>query len=367
MSKDYYNVLGVSDGASQDEIKKAFRKLAKQHHPDRNKGDKGAENRFKDISEAYEVLGDQQKRQQYDMMRKYGAFGGGAGAGPYQTGGFDPSQFEHVFRSEDIGGFGSFADIFSSIFGDDTIFERGRGGRRSPSKGNDLSLTLDISFNESISGIKKTIAINRPESCSGCGGTGAEAGSGQTTCPQCGGRGTVSYAQGGFAVSRPCPRCLGRGVLPGKPCHNCGGSGQVKTRKKISVKIPAGIDDGGKVRLRGLGNPGANGGPNGDIIITVNVKKDQKFERKGNDIYTRVQISFPQAVMGCKVPVHTLTKDVNLNIPAGTAHGTLLRLKGQGLAVNGAQGDQYVEVTINVPKEVTPRQKELLEELAKTI
>ncbi|MCX6827473.1 MAG: molecular chaperone DnaJ [candidate division Zixibacteria bacterium] len=367
MSKDYYNVLSVSESASQDEIKKAFRKLAKQHHPDRNKGDKGAENRFKDISEAYEVLGDQQKRQQYDMMRKYGAFGGGSGTGSYQSGGFDPSQFEHIFRSEDIGGFGSFADIFSSIFGDDTIFERGRSGRRSPSRGNDLALTLDISFGEAVSGIKKTIAINRSESCPVCSGKGAEPGSGQTTCPQCDGRGMINYAQGAFSVSRPCPRCLGKGVLPGRPCRNCRGSGQIKVRKKISVKIPAGIDNGGRIRLQGLGNPGANGGLKGDLIITVNVKKDQKFERKGNDIYTKVQISFPQAVLGCKVPVHTLTKDVNLSIPAGTAHGTMLRLKGQGLAVNGAQGDQYLEVNITVPKDITPRQKELLEELAKTM
>ncbi len=362
MAKDFYNVLGVAENASQEDIKKAFRKLAKQYHPDRNKGDKAAENKFKDISEAYDVLSDQQKRQQYDMMRRYGGFD------PRQTQGgqgFDPSQFQQSFHFEDQGGFGSFADIFSSIFGDEDIFGGRRESRPRKSRGSDLALGLEISFDESISGTSKTIGLNRPEACEICGGTGAEPGSGQAVCPQCNGRGMVNYSQGQFAVSRPCPRCLGKGVLPGKPCHNCGGAGQVKTRKKIKIKIPAGIEDGGHIRLHGIGNPGTNGGPNGDLIIEVNVKKHQQFDRKGNDIYTKLSISYPQAVLGCKLPVKTLTKDINLTIPPGTTHGTLLRLKGLGLAVNGAQGDQYVEVNIEVPKNLTAKQKELLEELGK--
>jgi len=362
MARDFYNVLGVPENASQEEIKKAFRKLAKQYHPDRNKGDKNAENRFKEISEAYDVLGDQQKRQQYDMMRRYGGFD----PRQAQSGGYDTSQFEDMFRTEG-GGLGSFADIFSSIFGDDNVFQQSGRRKDAPARGSDLGLNLDINFEESISGTKKTITLNKPESCQVCGGSGADPGSGKTTCPQCGGRGTVSYSQGAYAVSRPCPKCLGKGALPGKPCHTCGGSGQVKAKRKIAVNIPAGIESGGKVRLRGQGYPGSHGGPNGDLIITVNVKKNQQFERKGNDIYTKVHINFPQAALGCKVPVKTLTKEVSLTIPPGAKHGTLLRLKGQGLAVDGTQGDQYVEVNIDVPKDLTPRQKELLEELAKTM
>jgi len=369
MSRDYYNILGVAENASKDDIKKAFRKLAMKYHPDRNPGNKEAENRFKDISEAHEVLSNDEKRRQYDMMRKYGGAYAGAGGPGAGTGGFDFSQFGGGgFKSEDLGGFGSFADIFSSIFGGEDIFRgRGRGRRSARTRGNDLALMLTIGFDEAVSGTKKTIAMNKPETCPVCSGTGSEPGSGETVCPQCGGRGTVSTAQGAFSVSRPCPRCLGRGVLPGRSCRTCGGSGQVKKRKKISVKIPAGIDDGGRIRLRGMGNPGRGGGPNGDLIITVSVKKHQQFERKGSDIFTKVEISYPQAVLGCKVPVKTLTKCINLTIPPGTKHGTSLRLKGMGLTLNGSKGDQYVEVNINVPDNVTPRQKELLEQLQKEL
>jgi len=375
MSKDYYNILGIAENASKADIKKAFRSLAKKYHPDRNQGDKTAEAKFKDISEAYDVLNDDKKRQQYDMMRKYGAFAGTGGPGG-GAGGFDFSNFSNgSFSAEDLGGFGSFADIFSSIFGGNDIFGRaaragtGRGSRVRPTatRGNDLSLTLSISFEESISGTKKTIALNKPETCRVCSGTGAEPGSGQQTCPQCGGRGTISTAQGAFSVSRPCPRCFGRGVTPGQSCRVCNGTGQTKVKKKIAVKIPAGVEDGGKIRLRGIGNPGRNGGQNGDLIITVAVKKHQQFERKGQNIYTSVEVSYPQAVLGCKVPVKTLTKTINLTIPPGTGHGTKLRLKGMGLAINGTKGDQYVEVNITVPKKVSSKQKKILEELQKVL
>ncbi len=373
MSKDFYNILGVAENASKDDIKKAFRSLAKKYHPDRNQGDKTAEAKFKDISEAHDVLSDDKKRQQYDMMRKYGAFAGAGGPGGGK-GGFDFANFSNgSFRAEDLGGFGSFADIFSSIFGGNDIFGRGgqsrpgRGRRRQPTatRGNDLSLTLQVSFEESISGTKKTIALNKPETCQVCSGTGAEPGSGQQTCPQCGGRGTISTAQGAFSVSRPCPRCLGRGVTPGQACRVCNGAGQTKVKKKIAIKIPAGIENGGRIRLRSLGNPGRSGGQNGDLIITVAVKKHQQFERKGQNIYTKVDISYPQAVLGCKVPVKTLTKTINISIPPGTKHGTKLRLKGMGLAVNGTRGDQYVEVNIIIPKKVSDKQKKILKELQK--
>jgi molecular chaperone DnaJ len=370
MSKDYYNVLGVPENASKDEIKKSFRALAKKYHPDRNKGDKTAESRFKDVSEANEVLSDDNKRRQYDMMRKYGAFGGAGGFDPRGagTGGFDFSQFGKTFKFEDLGGFGPFADLFSSIFGGEDLFSRARGERRpQPRRGNDLAIRLSVSFEESITGTGKTIRMNKPVICSACGGTGDEPGSGQKVCPQCDGRGTVTFAHGGFSIARPCPKCLGKGVIPGKTCARCGGSGRVKEKKTIKVKIPAGIKDGSKIRLRGMGSPGVNGGPSGDLVITVNTGKHQQFERKGNDIYSRVEITYPQAVLGTKVPVKTLTKTVNLNVPPGTKHGTLLRLKGMGLSVDGVQGHQFVEIHIDVPKDVTPEQKELLEKLGKTL
>nr|MBN2276291.1 molecular chaperone DnaJ [candidate division Zixibacteria bacterium] len=370
MSKNYYEILGVPENASVDEIKKAFRKLAMKFHPDRNPGNKSAENHFKDISEAYDILGDEQKRRQYDTMRKYGAFAG-TGFDPRQgsAGGFDPSKSGQNFRFEDLGGLGSFADIFSSIFGGEDLFGRRRGGMpRQPQKrrGSDITIKLPIDFYEAVKGATKTIHLSKPTTCRVCGGTGEQAGSGQHVCPQCGGRGTVSYAQGAFSISRPCPRCLGKGIIPGKPCDRCGGSGRVKEKKTIKIKIPAGISDGGRIRLKGMGNPGTNGGPEGDLIVIVNAGKNQQFDRQGNDIYTRVEIPYPKAVLGGKVQVKTLTKNISLNIPPGTKSGTKLRLKRMGLSVNGSQGDQYVEIGIAVPTEVTAKQRELLEELAKT-
>jgi len=377
MAKDYYSVLGVPEDASKEDIKKAFRKLAKKYHPDRNKDNKEAEGKFKDISEAYEVLGDEKKRQQYDTMRRYGAFAGaGTQGGPgFNQGGFDFSQFgrggSQGFDTQ--GGFGSFADIFSSIFGGEDNFSRGgmgagaRAKQNAPSRGSDLRVTMDVTFEEAARGTKKTIVLNKPVTCNICGGSGTEPGAGQTVCPECQGRGNVNYAHGGFAVSRPCPRCLGKGVINEKPCHACGGSGRTREKKKINVKIPAGVDDGGKIRLRGMGNPGKNGGRDGDLIITVAVQKHQQFERKGNDIYTKVYISYPDAVLGARVPVKTLSKDIKLTIPAGTKSGTRLRLKGQGLSINGHQGDQYVEVLIDVPDNLSDRQRELLKELQKTL
>jgi molecular chaperone DnaJ len=364
MAKDYYNILGVAEGASLEEIKKKFRELAKRYHPDRNPGDKKAEQKFKEISEAYDVLGDEKKRQQYDTMRKYGAFAGREGG----AGDFDYSQFRNGFRFEDLGGLGPFADIFSSIFGDEDLFRRaGRKKRRGRVRGNNLAMKLSIAFEEAISGTSKTIILNKPLTCDNCKGSGEEPGSGRQVCPQCDGRGTVSFAQGAFAISRPCPRCLGRGTIGGRQCHKCNGSGRIKEKTRIKVKIPSGIEDGEKIRLRGMGSPGRDGGEYGDLVITVNVGKHQQFNRKGNDIYTNVEISFPQAVLGAKVAVKSLTKTINLTVPPGTRHGTVLRLRGLGLAVNGAKGDQYVEVHIAVPKTVTQRQKELLEELARTL
>ncbi|UCD17791.1 MAG: DnaJ domain-containing protein [Candidatus Zixiibacteriota bacterium] len=305
MSKDYYKSLGVAENASKDDIKRAFRKLAKQYHPDRNKGNPSAEDRFKEISEAYDVLGDDNKRRQYDTMRKYGSFTGGPSFDPRYAGGFDASQFERFFRFDSAEGMDIFSDLFGSLFGGGKPFRQARPGRRRQQpKGPDAAVSLSITFEESIRGTEKTIIARNP--------------------------------------------------------------GPELKRRKLRVKIPAGIQDGGKIRLRGMGFPGDNGRTNGDLIITVNVKKDQQFERKGNDIYTKATITYPQAVLGGRIKVKTLTKTINLTIPPQTSPGTKLRLKGMGLAVNGIQGDQYVEIQLDIPENLTPRQRELIEELART-
>ena len=307
MSKDYYKVLGVSETASEDEIKKAFRKLAKQYHPDRNRGDKSAEEKFKDISEAYDVLGDKNKRQQYDTMRKYGTFTGSPSFDPRYSGGFDSSQFERFFRFDRSEGADIFEELFGSIFGGRPGGFRA-GPRPRPKRrvnGRDANVTARISFVEAAKGTTKTIIAKS--------------------------------------------------------------SGPQKTKRKIRVKIPAGIESGGKIRLRGMGFPGTDGGGNGDLIVTVQVDKDQKFERKGNDIYTKVLVDYPTAVLGGKVQAHTLTRKVSLNVPPGTTSGTKLRLKGMGISVNGATGDQYVEIVVDVPKNLTDEQKLLIEQLKKTM
>jgi len=305
MSKDFYKALGVAENASQDDIKRAFRNLAKKYHPDRNQGDKVAEERFKEISEAYDMLGDEKKRKQYDTMRKYGAFTGGPSFDPRHAGGFDASQFERFFRFDNAEGMDAFSDLFGSIFGGGSPFRQARPRpRRRASRGRDASVSLSVTFEEAMRGTEKTIIAKN----------------------------------------------AGAGIK----------------QRKLRVKIPAGIINGNKIRLRGMGFQGANGQSNGDLIVTVNVKKSEQFERRGNDIHSRVTISYPDAVLGGKVQVKTLTRTINLTIPPHTKSGTRLRLKGMGLSVNGTQGDQYVEVIVDVPDNLTLRQKELLEELKQT-
>lgn len=308
--KTFYDILGVKDDASKDEIKKAFRSLAKKYHPDRNKGNAESERRFKEISEAYETLSDEGKRNEYDMMRKYGAFGSGAHPGGFQQGGFPGGagfDFGDLFGGGRGGGrsgrtrftvngqdMGGFEDIFSSLFGGGSPF----GGARQQSRttrGADLQTSISISFMESVRGTKKTIQLH-------------------------------------------------------------GG------RKKLAVNIPAGTEDGGKIRLAGQGQPSPTGGPNGDLILTVRVMPDQTFRREGNDVYTTVEISFKEAALGCKKNVKTLSKTIALTIPPGTQPGAKLRLKGQGLSVGGNQGDQYVEVKVTVPTNLTDKQRRQLDE-----
>lgn len=374
MARDYYEVLGVGEKASTDEIKKKYRALAKKYHPDRNHGSKDAEEKFKEISAAYDVLSDDRKRQQYDTMRRFGGVGGGAGfggPGGFPRGGrfYTDSDFSQVFGERfdinDLFGFGGLGDIFSSLFGDNVrMRQRGPFGRgpAGPQKGQDLRADMRITLPQAMGGVTKKIRLSVPESCAACGGRGTVAGAGESVCTRCHGSGQVTQAHGNFSISRPCPSCLGRGVMPGQVCRACGGTGTTRKKKTIAVKIPAGISDGETIRLRGLGYPGADGGPNGDLIIKVGVMGDQKYKREGNDIHTTVNITFPQAALGAKVPVQSLTGKVMVTVKPGTQPGTVLRLKGLGLAVGGDTGDLFVTVTVTVPTNLTERQKELLRE-----
>lgn len=372
MAKDYYKVLGVDEKAGKDEIKKKYRELAKKYHPDRNKGNKQAEEKFKDISEAYDILKDDQKRQQYDNVRRFGGFGAGQRPGGFPGGGqfYTDADFSKAFGGqfnvEDLFGFGGLGDLFSSVFGGDVRSRRCGSpfgfDSSAPQRGKDLRAELKITFLQSLNGVTKKIRLSVPEACSACGGSGAVAGENQRVCSRCGGTGQIVHTQGNFSISRPCPSCLGRGVTQGENCSVCRGKGVVSKRKMISIKIPAGIENGGMVRLRGLGYPGRNGGEKGDLIIEVKVMEHQQFKREGNDIQTAVDISFPQAALGAKVPVKALTKKVMLTVPAGTQPGTVLRLKGAGLAVGDKGGDMLVKINVVVPTSLTTHQRELLKE-----
>jgi len=366
--KDYYKVLDVPESASEAVIKKAYRRLAKKYHPDVNKGNPEAEARFKDVSEAYGVLSDKNKRDQYDQMRKYGGnpFGGGS---PFGGGGFGGQGFPGGFGKGGINlndlGIGSLGDIFSSLFGEAGMRTHQRKHQRSrPTRGADLRITLPISFVEAISGTEKKIKINRQEKCASCKGTGAEPGSGKTTCPECHGSGMVSMSQGMFAISRPCPRCLGSGWIIGKPCSSCNAQGIVTAQKTIKVKIPEGILDGKKIRLKNMGNAGPNGMPDGDLIVTIKVKADKFLHRQGQDIFCTLPLSLRQAVAGLTVKVRTLDSQAQLKIPPLTRDGVLFKLKKQGIKVGRKRGDQYVRIKVKYPDNPTDDEKELIDKLA---
>ncbi|HEQ99739.1 MAG TPA: molecular chaperone DnaJ [candidate division Zixibacteria bacterium] len=360
--KDFYEILGVGETASKDEIKKAYRKLAKKYHPDVNKGNKEAEQKFKDVSEAYHVLTDDKKRAQYDQMRKYGGTFGGQG---FEYGGARPGGFGQGDINLNDFGFGSMGDIFSQIFGDMGMRTHSRKYRRQagPQKGSNLTMTLDLKFEDAALGTKKTIRFKRDEVCSKCKGTGAEPGSGETVCPQCNGSGMVSMAQGMFSISRPCPRCFGTGKIIGKPCSKCGGSGKERGQKTVSVKIPPGVKSGEKIRLKGMGNAGGNGSGYGDLIINVRIKPDSFFSRKGNDVYCTVPLTLRQAVEGVKIKVRTIRGKVMLNIPPETEDGAVLKLKGQGIKAKGKTGNQYVKIEVKYPENPTEEEKELMAKL----
>lgn len=362
--KDYYKILGISENAAGDEIKKAYRRLAKKYHPDSNPNNKMAEEKFKEVSEAHEILSNPEKRKQYDQLRKYGrsgfsGFGTGEGARGFEDIFSGRGGKGRTFSFQDLGGFG---DLFSNIF---DMGEATRRQRWSPQKGADLYSEVEIPFDLAISGGKTTIEFGKEEVCPLCSGTGAKPGTSMSACPDCGGTGMVSFSQGGFAVSRPCPRCLGRGKIITAPCPQCKGSGQTSALKKLLVNIPAGISDGAQLRLRGQGQAGIAGGPAGDLVIKVNVGQHKFFDRRGRDVYCQVPINIVQAMLGSKIRVKTINGRVELKIPPGTQSGTKFRLKGKGVKANGATGDQYVEVVVEIPKGMSQKQKQLLEQFAK--
>lgn len=352
--KDYYEVLGISRDASADEIKSAFRKLAKKYHPDLNPDDKEAETKFKEINEAYEVLSDPDKKAKYDQ------FGHAA---------FDQSQ-----GFSGSAGFNDFGDIFGDIFGD--FFGGGFSGtgartqRTGPKAGSDLKIKLDITFEESAFGTKKEIKINRIEKCHVCDGTGAKRGTSKKTCPTCHGTGSVRTVQrtpfGQFASTKICTTCNGTGEVVEEPCTSCGGTGKEKKSRKLSINIPAGVDTGSVIPLRGEGNHGERGGPAGDLYVYINVKPHELFERDGNDIWCEIPISFTKAALGGSIEVPTIEGKVKYEVPEGTQTGTVFRLKNKGIKnLRGAgKGDQYVRVKIEVPKKLTDRQKTILQAFA---
>ena len=370
-NKDFYAILGVPASATQDEIKKQYRKLAAKHHPDKNPNDPKAADTFKAISEAYQTLGDADKRKQYDQMRQLGAFGGfgGAsrGAGTRGPGGPSAGGPNVRFDEFDLGGFGGgLGDIFNSMFGGAGARPGATGARaRGPQRGQDVESTLEIPFRTAALGGKVPVELDLNEECGTCHGTGAAPGAKMVTCEECKGRGTISFGQGGFAVNRPCPVCLGRGQVPTERCPTCAGAGEVRTRRKVSITVPAGVDTGTKIRLKGQGGKGTKNGPPGDLLITFTVTADRFYKREGLDLIAPVPINIAQATLGSRVSVKTLdgTK-VAIKIPPGTASGKRFRVRGQGIEKDGTKGDLIVQVEVAVPEKLTPEQEEAMKAFA---
>jgi molecular chaperone DnaJ len=346
-AKDYYQVLGVAESASVDEIKKAFRRLAKQYHPDRNPNNPQAADRFKEINEAHDVLSDTEKRAKYDQLRKYGAFSGGAGRwGPAGGPRPGPGGDAEAFDMSDLGSFGGLGDLFSSIFG--------RRGDTHPEGEEELETVVTIPFRVAALGGKVPVTIPLNEVCPTCSGSGGAPGAIISTCAECHGRGTVSFGQGSFAVNRPCPVCRGKGRVPSVRCSTCNGSGDVRVEKHLAITVQPGTDDGTRVRLKGQGAKGR-----GDIVVTFRVEPDRFFRREGLDVVCVVPINVAQAMLGSKIKVKTLDgRRVVLRVPAGTQHGQRFRIANQGIERNGRHGDQYVEVRVEIPEQMTPEQAE---------
>jgi molecular chaperone DnaJ len=337
-AKDYYRVLGVSETATVAEIKKAYRRLAKQYHPDRNPNDGQAAERFKEVNEAHDVLSDAEKRAKYDRLRRYGAFAG-ATRGPRPGGGAATD-----FDLGDLGGLGGLGDLFSSIF-----------GRRAREEAEEVvETTVRIPFRVAALGGQVPLSLGVSEVCPGCGGSGAAPGATVSTCGECRGRGTISFGQGGFAVNRPCPVCRGRGKVSSARCPRCQGAGEVQIEKRLMITVPPGTDDGARVRLKGQGTKGR-----GDVIVVFQVEPDAFFRREGHHVVCVVPINVAQAMLGTRLKVRTLDGHrVVLKVPPGTQHGQRFRVSGHGIEKNGARGDQFVEVRVDIPAKLTAEQEE---------
>lgn len=345
--RDYYEVLGLNRGASEDEIKKAYRRLAMKHHPDRNPDDLSSEEKFKEASEAYEILANGEKREAYDRFGHAGVDANAGGMG----GGFD----------------GSFSDIFSDVFGD--IFGGARSGRSSVQRGADLRYSLDLQLEQAVSGDSVEVGIPVLAACEDCDGSGAKPGTSPTTCPDCGGSGQIRVAQGFFSLQQTCPRCRGAGRVITDPCRTCGGGGRVEKRKTLSVKIPAGVDTGDRIRLAGEGEAGLHGGPPGDLYVQIEVREHPIFQREGKHLYCDAPISFVDATLGGELEVPTLDGRVKLKIPPETQTGKMFRLRGKGVAPvrGGSVGDLLCRVLVETPVKLDDAQKELLREFKKSL
>ena len=364
--KDFYAVLGVSASATADEIKKQYRRMAKQYHPDANPGDAAAAERFKEISEANNALSDPEKRKQYDEMRRLGAFdpftqrgarsASRPGPRPDGTRAGAPPRMEDF----DVGGLGGLGDLFGSIFG---------GGRQQrpsgPEKGQSVETTLEVPFKVAVVGGKMPITLEVNEECATCNGSGAAKGAKIQTCTECNGRGEISFGQGSFAVNRPCPMCVGKGAVPSEKCSVCAGAGASRTQKKVLITVPVGTESGSKIRLKGQGGRGVRGGPSGDLLITFQVRDDADWTREGPDLVTRVPVNIAQATLGSKVVVHTIDeKKVTLTLPAGTPSGKRFRVRGQGIAKDDKKGDLLIEVQLVVPEKLSAEQEQLMKQFA---
>lgn len=356
--RDYYEVLGVSKTATKDEIKKAYRKLAMQHHPDKNPGNKEAEAKFKEASHAADILMDDQKRAMYDRMG-HAAEQGGMGGGGFQGGGFS-------------GDFGDLGDIFGDIFGDILGGQRGgrgggrRGGRTRAQAGDDLQTEINITFEEAAFGCEKELHINRSIVCGDCHGSGAKKGSGPVTCDMCQGHGEIRRQQGFFTIAQACPKCHGSGQVIKDACESCSGRGRIKKREKLSVKVPAGIDEGQRLKLSGQGDNGLHGGPSGDLFVLIHIQEHEFFKRDEYDVLCEVPISFSQAALGTEIEVPTLGGRVSMKIPEGTQSGQKMKLRNKGIAKLGGYGfgDQIITIHVETPTKLSKEQRELFARLS---
>jgi molecular chaperone DnaJ len=359
--RDFYQILGVAENATPEQIKRAYRKLAKKHHPDANPNDKTAGERFKELSEANAVLSDSEKRKKYDLLRRYGAFSGAA-RGPGGPAGAPGGSFRvEDLDLGDLGAFGGLGDLFSSIFGGD------RKKRSGPERGESVETVVSIPLRVAALGGKVPVVVPVTEACGTCGGSGAAPGATLALCGECKGTGTISFGQGGFSVKRPCPACRGRGRIAAQRCGACAGAGDVRVEKRVMITVPPGTDNGSKIRLKGQGPRGSGGAEAGDLVITFQVEPDRFFSREGMDIHCGVPINVAQAILGTKLKVRTLDgKHVVLRIPSGSQPGRKFRIKGQGVEKGGVRGDQIVEIAVDIPAKLAPDQEELVRKFAES-